>query len=271
MNEAPKPPRPALYRPNRAGPGVYVFDLAAAPWLETGRAGIRQKNLRLDDTKGLWLGYVSMAPEARSGLHQHRGTAVTYMLGGGFMDHSGGAPARHWTVNLPGATHDATVHETCWMLARLEGPTVYPEDFGALHTLHPGAHRAAFAPPAPDHRPQIVIDPAALRFAPAGIEGVKRRTIYDYAPSEVSCRLVELALAPGARIPAHRALGLTEWYVLAGQVATAGAITNAGGVVLTEPGAELVLASPYGARVFCWAEAPMAWSDGAARPDLYGF
>ena len=95
--------------------------------------------------------------------------------------------------------------------------------------------------------------------------------IFDYHRTGDDRRLVQLQLLPGTAIPAHRTTELVEWFVLAGDASIGDATARGGSFVCIAPGTEAVLSSRYGALLLAWSEGRIAWSDGEARPDLYGF
>ena len=104
------------------------------------------------------------------------------------------------------------------------------------------------------------------------LHALSRRAIYDYAGDRVTARYVELHFRPGTRVPRHRTAGLTDWFVLTGGVEVDGRPAEAASYVTIEPETDMAIESRYGARVLCWADAPVTWSDGAEGIfDLYGF
>jgi hypothetical protein len=250
-----------------------AYDMLAAPWVEAGRTGLKQKRVRADGAAGLYLGLIGFEPLARSGLHQHLGTALSYFLDGSLMDYGGPAQKGDAGINLAGATHDAIAYGACLLASRLEGPVLYaPEDSATGHELHSGARHAAFANPDPQAPPELNIAVEALPALATGIPGLSRRAIFDYAGTATpGQRFCQFSLLPGARIPAHRVSALTEWYLLAGDLALQGGpvLARTGSFLVMEPGTEVALESRFGARVLAWAEGPVAWADGP-RPDLYG-
>ena len=78
MSRTRKMPSPALGRRARSSVGVY--DMTDAPWTGAGKTGITQKVVRVDHTKGHYLGLVAFDPLVASGLHQHQGVATSYVL-----------------------------------------------------------------------------------------------------------------------------------------------------------------------------------------------
>jgi len=95
--------------------------------------------------------------------------------------------------------------------------------------------------------------------------------VFDYAGTGTDRRMVQLALLPGTRVPAHVASSLVEFFLLGGDLQVNGKSAAGGSFVVIEPDAEIDMATNYGARLLAWAEGPAPWSDGRARPDCYGF
>ena len=101
--------------------------------------------------------------------------------------------------------------------------------------------------------------------------GVGRRLILDYKGTGDDRRLVQLQILPGTTIAAHHTTGLVEWFVVGGDVSVGEVTARGGSFVCIEPGTEATVSSRYGALLLAWSEGRIAWSDGASRPDLYGF
>lgn len=256
---------------SRPTAGVYIHDLGAMPWTDAGKDGIRQKLVRRDDAAGTYLGMISFEPETRSGLHQHLGTATTFVMDGWLLDYGAGAKTGQLGVNLTGATHDAVSYGRCLMFARLENRTVYPPDQGDLHGLHAGAaHAEDIRNPFPERMPELVVTVSDCDAVPTSVAGVRRRLIFDYAPAEEDFRLSELLILPETVLPPFTVQGLTEVMVVAGDVSVNGqrAVTNS--IITLEPHTRVEWRSTYGALLWCWAEAPIRWDDKKS-PDLFGF
>lgn len=251
--------------------GVSVHDMLAAPWTEAGKAGISQKVVRVDHAKGHYLGLVAFEPLVASGLHQHLGVATSYVVQGSLTDYAGNIVRGQMGINLKGATHDAVAYEKCLLVARLEGPVIYPPQDGPLHRLHAGARHSDIVNPAPEVMPDINIMVESLAHATTSVAGVSRRMIFDYKGTGDDRRLVQLQLLPGARIPAHRNSALVEWFVLGGDVLVGNQQARGGSFVCIDSDSEVMASSRYGALLFAWAEGPIRWSDAKPRPDLYGF
>jgi hypothetical protein len=257
---------------------VLVFDAAELPWQDTPEPGLRLKPVRYDDERGLFLGLVGFASLARSGLHQHRGVATSFVIDGALTDYAGPIALHQAGINLVGATHDAVAYQNTLLVSRLEGPVVYPRSRGPLTGLHAGSRHADFDNPAPEAAPDLNITVDALVPQQTGIRGVRRQTIFDYAGTGSAHRFVQMSLAPGAGVPAWRCRHLTEFWVRGGLLDINGRVAHANCFVIIEAGAEVQMASPYGALLLAWAEGPEDWLDEAAigparaqRSSLFGF
>lgn len=267
-----------LYRRGGRG-GTYVYDPADIDWRGAGKDGVLQKVVRRDDERGQFLGLIAMEPMVRSGLHQHQGTATSYFLDGGLTDYQGTVGTGQAGINLKGATHDAIAWQRTLFVARLEAPVTYPPQDGPLHGLHAGARHALLVNPAPEVPPDINVPVDALPGQATGCDGVVRRTVFDYAATADDHRMVQLSIRPRALLPRLLATGLTELWIRGGLLEVDGRVAHAGCFVILEPGAEVTLASPFGALVLGWAEGPVHWidppasADGlpVARADLFGY
>jgi quercetin dioxygenase-like cupin family protein len=251
-----------------AGPGVYVYDMAATPWSETGKAGVVQKAVRADPSSGDFLGLVRFEPMVSAGVHQHLGPATSLMLSGALADYQDSYGPETVTINLTGTTHDAISWQGCAFVARLEGPTIYlPDSQGAGHV---GAAKGVFRNPAPERPAAIDFPLRTARVQTTSVSRVSRRMLFDYSLEKENHRYVELTLWPEAQVPTHRVSALTEWMVLAGGAKINNQNVPIGAIVVIEPGAEITIESPYGCRALVWANGPIEWADSEA-PDLYGF
>jgi anti-sigma factor ChrR (cupin superfamily) len=248
---------------------ISVYDFAQMPWKTAGQAGLSMKIVRRDDEKGHFLGLLAFDSLARSGLHQHLGTAISYFLSGGLTDYAGTAVAGQAGINLKGATHDAIAYQPSLLVARLEAPVIYPQS--TTHRLHAGARHADIVNALPNVPPDINITVAQLPHDATHVEGLKRRVVFDYSATEDKRRFAELSLRPGAAIPMHRTSAPVEWFVLAGDVTLNDVDAHSGCCVVIEPDTELRVSSRYGCMLLAWADAPVQWMDGAPRPELYGF
>jgi hypothetical protein len=211
-------------------------------------------------------------------LHQHRGVATSFIVDGGLTDHAGPIGLHQAGINLFGATHDAVAYQNTLLVSRLEGPVVYPPSRAELSGVHAGSRHAEFSNPAPEASPDINVTVDALVAQQTGIAGVRRQTIFDYAGTGSAHRFAQLTLSPGAECPEWTCVALTEFWVRGGLLQINGQVAHANCFVVVEPGATVRLASPYGALLLAWAEAPEAWVDETAvgqararRLSLFGF
>jgi hypothetical protein len=267
----------AAYTYEAAG-RVHVFDARELPWQDTAEAGLRLKTVRFDDDKGHFLGLVSFAPMARSGLHQHRGVATSFLADGSLVDHAGPISLHQAGINLFGATHDAVAYQNTLLVSRLEGPVVYPTSRGDLSGLHAGSRHAEFDNPAPDVPPDINVDVDALPVHASGIEHIRRQTIFDYAGTGSEHRFVQVWIGPRAECPVWHCRKLVEFWVRGGLLQINGHAAHANCFVVIEPGATVRMSSQFGALLLAWAEGPEEWQDAAAigrararQPSLFGY
>lgn len=249
------------YRPSGR---VHVFDAASLPWQDTPEPGLRLKPVRYDDHSGGYLGLVGFEPMARSGLHQHRGVATSFVVDGGLTDYHGSLGLHQAGINLHGATHDAIAYQATLLVSRLEGPVAYPPERGGLSGLHAGSHHDRFDNPAPQVPPEINVDVDALPALQTGVPGLSRQTIFDYAGTGHARRFVQWRCTPGLNCPPWRASALTELWVRGGLLQVNGQTVHGNCFVVVEPGAVVTMASPFGALVLVWGGGPEAWADGEA-------
>ena len=254
---------------------VHIVDAQALAWQDTAEPGLRLKPVRYDNELGHFLGLVGFAAMTRSGLHQHRGVATSFIIDGSLTDYHGSIRLHEAGINLFGATHDAMAYQTSVLVSRLEGPVLYPADRGALHGLHAGSRHGEVRNCAPEVPPEMNVPVDTLAVAQTGVPGVRRQTIFDYAGTGSAHRFVQLGFAPGTRCPAWRAGGLTEFWVRGGILWVNDRPAHANSFVVIEAGAEVRLQSPHGALLLAWAEAPEEGLQGqqthAVRPSLFGF
>lgn len=260
---------------------IHVFDADDLPWQAAARPGLRLKAVRYDDDRGHFLGLVHFAPMTRSGLHQHRGVATSFVVDGGLTDYHGSIGLHEAGINLVGATHDAVAYANTVLVARLEGPVHYPRDAGDLSGLHAGSrHRDDLVNDAPEKAPEINVAVDRQPLVQTGVAGIRHQTIYDYAGSGGAHRFVQLALQPGADCPPWQAGAPTEFWLRAGRLEIDGRIALSNSFVVIERGACVRMASPYGALLLVWAEGRERWLDeegasAAAAPppgrSLFGF
>ena len=254
-------------RPER---GVYVYDLLDAPWSPTGKAGIRQKVIRADIERGEFLGIVEFEAMTAPGLHKHTAPATSLMLKGSMDDFQGSYGEGAIAINPTGATHDAMSWGGALFVARLEGAVLYPTET-ALEAGHTGAIGGDIVNDAPEVLPAIDFHIHSVRPSITSCHRVSRRMLFDYAIEKENRRFVEMLMMPGAAAPAHTVNDRTEWMVMAGDVWVNNTKAVSGSMVILEPGTEVSLRSEFGCRFLAWAQAPMTWSDGSVRPDMYGF
>jgi hypothetical protein len=260
------------------GGAIHLADASSLAWQSTAEPGLRLKPVRHDDERGHFIGLVEFAPMARSGLHQHTDVAISFVLDGGLTDYHGHLGLHQAGINLRGATHDAVAYQRTLLVARLQGPVLYPRERSELTGLHAGSRHAEVHNPAPDVPPEVNVAVDSLPVAQTGVPGITRQTVFDYAGTGHAHRFVQLSLRPGSACPAWRAGGLTELWVRGGLIEIDGRTAHADTFVVIEPGATVRLASPHGALLLAWAEAPESWIEPSApdavravHPSLFGF
>jgi len=254
---------------------VLVFDARDLPWQDTPEPGLRLKPVRYDDQRGHFLGLVGFAPMTRSGLHQHRGVACSFVIDGGLHDYHGPIGLHQAGINLTGATHDAIAYTNTVLVSRLEGPHERSE----LSGLHAGSRHADITNPAPDVPPELNVDVDRLPAQQTGITGIRRQTIFDYAGTGSDHRFLQLSLAPGTVCPDWRATALTEFWVRGGELQIDGQAAHANCFIVVEAGATVSMTAPFGAMLLAWADGPDFWIDvaggavGSRSPQssLFGF
>ena len=162
---------------------------------------------------------------------------------------------------------------TSIFVARVDGAILYPRDSdGVLNELGAEADKEGEAIDATiGQRPHIIIDIEAQAAVEGPVAGLARRSLYDYGGQPHRARYSQLLLAPGTEVPAHSTGGMTDFFVLAGEIRAGDEAAGSGCYVTIDAGAELTLTSRYGARVFAWADAPVRWLDGVERSDPYGW
>ena len=267
----------AAYTYEAAG-RLHIFDAGAMPWQDTPEPGLRLKPVRYDDELGHFLGLVGFAPLTRSGMHQHRGVATSFVIDGCLVDYAGPIGLHQAGINLRGSTHDAVSYQNTVLVSRLEGPVVYPPSRTELSGLHAGSRHAEFTNPAPEAAPELNVDVDRLDAWQCGIPLLRRQTIFDYAGTGSAHRFVQLSLAPGAECPPWRCGHLTEFWVRGGELEINGQVAHANCFVVIEPGVTVRMASPFGVLMLAWAEGAEQWLDAEAaagtrsvRSSLFGF
>ena len=251
------------------GRGVYAYDLATAPWVETGKPGVRLKPVRASDV-GDFIGLVQFDPMTSSGIHQHHGPATSLMFSGSISDYQDTYGSGSVALPLDGATHDAISWTGAYFVSRLEGPVTYLPR-GDDPAIHVGGTNALFTNPAPEVLPALDFQLGDARQLATSIPRLSRRMLFDYAVAKENHRYVELTLWPEMSIPTHRVTALTEWCVIAGGATINNRPVTQGSIVVLEPGTEVTIESAFGCRLLAWADGPIAWSDGQSLPDIYGF
>ncbi len=251
--------------------GVHAYALDDMPWRDLGRPGVKDKSVRKERETGLYLGVIAFEPMSRSGLHQHLGTALSYFLAGSLTDYQGSASEGMAGINLAGATHDAVAYPGALIASRLEGPVVSPEGVTAAHPIRGGVKSGRLMNPFPERWPDINIPVAPLPLVPTAFSGIGRRMIFDYAPTGDRRRFAALTIMPHSPTVEIAHQGLTDWYVLGGDVAVNGQRTYANSFVIIEPGTRATIESEYGCQLLAWADAPATGEVQGREAELYGF
>lgn len=253
--------------------GVYVFDVSENPWQGVGKSGLAQKIVRRDDRTGHSFGFMSFDTLARTGVHQHLGTAFSFFLSGALTDFQGTTGAGQLGVNFAGSTHDAIAYLPTLTVGRMEGPVAYGAD--VTHSLHAGNRHTNFENEFPEHLPDLSIELETVQVSATRVAGLTRRLVYDYAHTRLMRRMTQMMLLPGTQVPAHRLGALIDMFVLGGDVSFVARDTvstaKAGDFVVMEPETQVAFSSRYGASLLVWADGPSTWEDGPASPELYGF
>jgi hypothetical protein len=243
---------------------VHVFDMYPLAWQRTSNPGLWLKPVRHDDTLGLYLGLVWFEPFTRSGLHQHQAVATSFVVDGGLTDHHGSIVLHQAGINIEGSTHDAIAYRNTVLVSRLEGPVIYPPA-SDISGMHAGSRHGTFRQPDPAIPPEVNVTVDALAPEPTGVAGIRRSLVFDYQGTGTERRMVQLALGLESECR-FSATALTEFWVRSGQVLVNGRTVLANSFVVCEAGAEVHLASPFGALLIGWAEGPER-GDG----NLFGF
>ena len=261
----------AKSRPSPVPKNVHVYDADTLKWQTVGKAGLALKPVREDREKGRFLGLVAFEPMTRSGLHQHLGVATSFVLDGGLTDYQGSIGLHDAGINFNGSTHDAIAYQRSLLVSRLEAPVIYPPETGRDYALHTGPRFGNFTNPNPELPPDINVDVDRLEAQATAVGGVTRRMIFDYARSRGEHRYAQMGMIPGTSIPAITTRAPLELWVRAGDLRIGGATAYANCFVIVEPGATVEIASSFGALFHAWSEGHCHWTDGSARPDLFGF
>ncbi|WP_321794734.1 cupin domain-containing protein [Caballeronia sp. J97] len=270
MNTLNEPNGAVLARQER---GVYVFDVSEKPWQGVGKSGLAQKIVRRDDRTGHSFGFMSFDTMARTGVHQHLGTAFSYFLSGALTDFQGATGMGQLGINFAGSTHDAIAYLPTLTVGRMEGPVAYGHD--VTHSLHAGNRHADFDNEFPEHLPDLSITLDQVQASGTRVPGLTRKLVYDYAQTPHSRRVTQIMLLPGTVVPAHLLHGLVDAFILSGDVSFAArdvaSNAKAGDFIVMEPGTQVSFSSRYGASILLWADGPSTWMDGPTSPELYGF
>lgn len=253
--------------------GIAVHDMTATQWSPSGPTGIWQQNIRSDRVAGRWFGGVRFEPLSRSGIHRHLGPAASFMLSGSLVDHATRMAGGQAVINLTGAVHDVICYDASLVVARVDGPILYPRNTdGVLDELGAVASEAGERIDATIGQPaDILVDADTLTAIPGPVPGVTRRMLYDYAGQPHRARFTQLVFAPATQIPPHTATGMIDFFVLAGEISLGGTAAGSGCYVTIDADTEMVLTSRYGARLLVWADGPASWQDAVERGDLYGW
>lgn len=249
-------------------PGVHAYDMEQLPWRDTPRGTAREKAVRRDDAAGHFLGLIAFDPLSRSGVHQHLGTASSFFLAGSLCDYQTTTREGCVGINLKGATHDAVTYTGALLVSRLEGPVVVPE---GTRAIHPHAGQEAVRNHAPDVPPDITVRLESADVVPTRFAGVARRPLFDYAGTGDDRRLCALNLWAGMPPLTVRHHGLTDFFILAGDLRLNGRTVAGPAFVVIEPGSELTLTSDYGCALLAWAEGPAFCAERGRAAELYGF
>jgi hypothetical protein len=250
----------------KSAPGVYSYDMESLPWRDTPRGTAREKAVRRDAEKGLFLGMIVFDPLSRSGVHQHLATATSYLLSGSLTDYQTTTGEGAVGINLPGATHDAVTFPGAMLVARLEGPVIIPD--GGL-AIHPHANHAAVRNSTVETPPEIIVVLKDAVPVPTRFSGVVRRPLFDYAGTGDNRRMCALTLWPGAAPMRVKHSALTDFFILAGDLQLDGTTVSGPAFVVNEPGAEVTIGTEYGCSLLVWAEGPARCAETGA--ELYGF
>jgi hypothetical protein len=235
--------------------GVHGYAHQDLVWVDTNQSGIRLKPVRATRESGKFLGYLAFDGMTNTGVHQHLGPAFSYFLSGGLSDYQGTASMGQMGINLAGATHDAIAYAPTLMAAKLEAPVLYAEAASAVgQAIHEGARAGEIINREPELLPDINITVDQLPWIGTAYAGVQRRTVFDYAPTDLDRRCIEVRLLPGAKTQMLEATAPMDVFVRGGDLAAGNVHVTGGGFVVIEPGSRFALSSQYGALAFFWLE-----------------
>lgn len=251
--------------------GLMVFDPEGQAFIQAGRSGIGILPVYEDRDQGRFLGLVSFEALARSGLHQHQGVATSFIARGGLTDYSGAVRLHQVGINLKGSTHDAIAYEPSLLVARLEGPVLYPPSDAPIPLTHSGSRYARFNNEHPEVPPEINLDIDLLPLQDSGVPGLGRQVIFDYAPAGGDKRMLQLHLAPGSRVPEFLATRGADFWVRGGSARFNGQPVRANAFAALGAGTRCTIDSEFGALLIAWIEGPTHWpegTEGATSPFL---
>ena len=249
---------------------VTIQNMSDLPWVDSGKTGVLSQSLRYDTSDGRFFGAARFEPFSRSGVHRHLGPAVSYMLEGSLSDHDNDVREGQAYINLTGAVHDVICYRSALAVARVDGAILYPNEEGIFYRLGDAAPAHESVDDTVGDPTNLYITVADLNASPTDFSGVSVRHIYDYADDAWDARFVQLDLAPGAEVPAHRVTGLVDWFVVAGEVNINNRRAGSGSYVSIDSDVEITVASRYGCRLLAWSDGPTRWSHSDAV-DLYAF
>ena len=249
----------------------HVYDAAEIEWRASGKAGVLQRTVRADTEHGRYLGLIGFEPLVRSGLHQHHGVATSFFAAGGLTDLGGPAGVNQVGINRKGSTHDAIAYQSTLLVARLEGPVVYPPDAGPLNDLHAGATAQAFAPPSVGHDASENIHIDRVAALPSSVPGVAVQLAFDYQGTGDDHRMFQWSMRPRTRWPVWQAGGLVELWVRAGAIEIDGRVAHANCFVIIEPDAQVSMRSEFGALAIGWAQGRPLPVQTEGLADAFGY
>lgn len=235
-----------------AGAGIEVVNATQMPWARTSNPGIWMREVRRDDGQGTFLGMIRFDADARSGMHQHRGVATSFVVDGSLADYQGSVKLHEVGINVRGSTHDAIAYQQTVLVSRLEGPVLYLEE-DVMSGVHAGSRLESFSNDRPDVLPDLNVPVDALAKLPTGIEGCWRQVIFDYADTGTNHRMVQLSLRPGTVVE-FEATAPIDFWVRGGQIFVNRVPANGGCFVSCRPGVRAVLHAPFGCLLLAWAE-----------------
>jgi ChrR-like protein with cupin domain len=228
---------------NQSAAARAVHDMATGTWMPSGPAGVSQQNIRSDPAVGRWFGGVRFEPLSRSGVHRHLGPAASFMLSGSLTDHVTRICGGQALINLTGAVHDVICYDAALVVARVDGPVLYPSnEDGVLGELGLAAGKAGESVDTTLGQPSdVLIEVDAITAVPGPVPGIMRRALFDYAGQAHRARFAQLLLAPGTQVPAHVATAMTDLFVLSGEIRAGDTAAGSGCYVTVDAETELSL------------------------------